>query len=178
MASGDFAGDLRTNMHTAYAAGRMRRQMELGVHLARGDDIFAIGRVLEKARNSARHAGNVARMDEALMFEDFIGSLTNNKYSTGHRPGYYTKGIRLFETDVGAVYDKNLSEGFANYVEMRYDDSARGRMRYKLAQRMFPATTRRFGEILDEIGDGEHAYESGRDYGAENKLASGRKRNN
>ena len=67
----------------------------------------------------------------------------------------------------------NLAEDFANYVDLRY---ARYRMGYNLAERMFPATTRRFGEILDEIGNGEHRYESGRDYGAENKLTATRKR--
>ena len=66
-------------------------------------------------------------------------------------------------------------EGFANYVEMRYDKSPQGQLRYKLARRMFPATTRRFGEILDEIGNGEHRYKSGRDHAAENKLTAARK---
>lgn len=85
--------------------------------------------------------------------------------------------IRLFKTEVGAIHDRNLSEGFANYVEMRYDDSARGRLRYKLAQRMFPATTRRFGEILEEIGNGEHRYvpKGGRDHASENTLSATRK---
>jgi len=67
----------------------------------------------------------------------------------------------------------NLAEGFANYIDLRY---APDRMEYNLAERMFPATTRRFGEILEEIGNGEHRYESGRDYGAENKLTATRKR--
>ena len=68
----------------------------------------------------------------------------------------------------------NLAEDFANYVDLRY---APDRMGYNLAERLFPATTRRFGEILDEIGNGEHRYESGRDHGAENKLtAATRKR--
>jgi len=66
----------------------------------------------------------------------------------------------------------NLAEDFANYVDLRY---APDRMGYNLAERMFPATTRRFGEILDEIGNGDHRYKSGRDHAAENKLTAARK---
>jgi len=58
---------------------------------------------------------------------------------------------------------------------MHYDPGPRSRIRLRLAERMFPATTRHFGEILDEIGNGEHPLKSGRDYAAENKLTAGRK---
>lgn len=51
----------------------------------------------------------------------------------------------------------------------------RGRVRLEVAQRLFPATTRRLGEILEEIGNGDHPINTGRDYTAENKLGAGRK---
>ncbi|MDD9800262.1 MAG: hypothetical protein OXU29_07355, partial [Gammaproteobacteria bacterium] len=148
--------------------------MELAVYLARGDDILGLSKAL-KYGDKSHTARNLGKAEEFRMFEDFVGSLTNNKYSKGHTNGYYARGVQLFKTEVGTIHDKNLSEGFANYVEMRYDKSPQGQLRYKLARRMFPATTRRFGEILDEIGNGEHRYKSGRDHAAENKLTAARK---
>jgi len=144
--------------------------MDLAVRLARGDDFQAISNALQTGHEAAIIAHRAARKEEFLMFRDFVGSLSARKYGEGHSAGYYRRGMPLFKSGVGEIYDRHLSEGFANYVEMRYDPDPRSRIRLRLAERMFPATTRRFGEILDEIGNGEHAYKSGRDHAAENTL--------
>jgi len=154
---------------------RGQAAMRLAVEIARGDRTRGINHALGIGLDTAASAKNTFKLRKLARLRDYIGALTNERYSHLRGEGYYKKGtVRLFKTEVGTISDLNLAEGFANYMDLRYD--AGGRMEYDLAKRMFPATTRRFGEILDEIGNGEHAYDSGRDYATENKLTATRKR--
>jgi len=149
--------------------------MRLGVRLAQGDTVRGVNYVLGIGKKAAFIAKNTLKERYFDRLRDYIGALTNERYKFLRGDDYYKRwNIRLFKTEVGgAIHEKNLAEGFANYIDMRY---APDRMGYNLAERMFPATTRRFGEILEEIGNGEHRYESGRDHGAENRLTATRKR--
>lgn len=149
---------------------------ELAVHLLRGDPMRGIDNALEYG---VAYAGTkeLGRAKSLGYLQDYFGALTNNRYGAGHTVDYFKiDGNRLLKTDIGVIHERNLSEAFANYIEMRYDTSEAGKFRYALARKYFPETARRFDNLLDEIGEGKHPINSGRDYVAESKVTTPRKR--
>lgn len=149
---------------------------ELAVHLARGGTARGVVEVLKIAEEAAGLARNAAKQRALQRLRDFVGNLTDEKYAHLRGGDYYRHGQPLlFKTEVGEIRALHLAEAFANYMDLRYDPDAQGRVRFKIAQLLFPATTRRLGEILEEIGNGDHPINSGRDYAAENNLGAARK---
>jgi len=161
---------------TAQPLGRGAAAVRLAVELLRGDRTRGISAVLSEAMESTGNLKDFAKLQKLHMLYDFIGALTNNRYGGGHTRDYYKRGgTVLFKTEVGVIHERNLSEGFAEYFEMRYDQTEFGKFRLEIARSLFPATTNRYDKLIEEIGDGKYPL-SDIDHAAESKLTTKRKR--
>ena len=80
---------------------------------------------------------------EWVMFEDFIGSVTNNIIGSGHSDNYYRKGIPLLR----GITHKNTTEAIANYTSLMGSNNAE--LFRKLLEELIPETMKAFDDIFE-----------------------------
>ena len=105
------------------------------------------GNFIDDLMTLASRAKRGLQKNELLMFQDFIGSVTNNLVFSGHSASYYKK----FPSLGTGITTAHGSEAFANYYALLGGkNSAYWR---KILQLYVPETLKKFDDILKAIID-------------------------
>ena len=86
--------------------------------------------------------------ERTLLFQDFIGSLTNTNLGNGHGKSYYNK-MRNQSTNAKTGFSfGNAVESFANYTSLKGIDND---LWHKKMKKYAPETTKAYDDVFDEL---------------------------
>lgn len=92
----------------------------------------------------------INKSERTLLFQDFIGSLTNTNLGDGHGKAYYDKR-RFKSTNAKRGFSfANATETFANYTSLKGIDND---LWYKKMKRYAPETTKAYDDVFDELNN-------------------------
>lgn len=84
-------------------------------------------------------------------WDDYIGSITNNKLAYGHENSYYAERVASYRDEAGNLVGKfstgRTGESFANWISLRSWDEGRGVASQKLIEWFTPNTHRAYTEM-------------------------------
>jgi hypothetical protein len=92
----------------------------------------------------------INKSERSLLFQDFIGSLTNANLGDGHGKSYYNK-----KRGQGTIAKRGFSFGnavetFANYTSLKGIDND---LWYKKMRKYAPETTKAYDDVFDELNN-------------------------
>lgn len=109
------------------------------------------------ARTFCRHlydaikAETQAKRKFPAYWEDYIGSITNNKLAYGHENSYYADRVQTYIDAEGKNWGKfstgRTGEAFANWISLRSWEGGRGEASQKLVEWFTPNTHRAYTEM-------------------------------